>query len=298
MINIFCTNTPFQLFMVRNIINNHFKNNQNIIVSTYTDGIDKDLYYIKKIDIKKVLKLKSFIKKNIKEIQFFIPHTGSFFSSYFYHISLIKSAPINVYYEGIAMFYDPIKYNHIQNIKRIIYGLVCGIIYKIHYRLYPQRLIDIAKACYSPISIGLEKYKKIVEVKCNLVNYNVTNTINNVLLILSPSINNKEIELISKKILVSRFEKIYIKPHFELSQKNLDELVKNFNNNDIKYEIINKNIPAEIFFMNNPINSIISQHFSSALINLRILFNSHIPITVINKYTIPKEIIKKLNISI
>ena len=134
--NIFVVNTPFQLYVVRLIIQQYFSVEDTMIISTIKNANsgEKNVRNIN-FGIKGLLQARRIIKqieRNISDVSFIVPHIGNLFSSYFYTLSRKYGRPISVFYEGIALFYDPVVPNYKAKYKRLLQGLLLGIKY-VHY---------------------------------------------------------------------------------------------------------------------------------------------------------------------
>ena len=110
-INYFVANTPFQVYSIKQIIDEYFINDyQNIIYVTFndlsvTENTDKRLIRRGLASITDIRRLMRDVQCNVKsKVEFFIPHIGNLISYYFFTVSLEYNKPINVFYEGTAQF--------------------------------------------------------------------------------------------------------------------------------------------------------------------------------------------------
>ena len=161
--NVFVVNTPFQLYVVKQTILQFYPSDENMILSTIKCGKYNDVISISS-GIKGLFKTRNVlrhIKRNISDISFIVPHLGNLFSSYFFELSREYNRPISVYYEGIALFYDPVIENKKAKYKRFLEGILLGINYKHYEQLYPQSFVNAVEYCYSPTTKLLEKYKMV-----------------------------------------------------------------------------------------------------------------------------------------
>ncbi len=288
-INIFCVNTPFQLFIVRLIISQYLKNETNIIFSTIrSKDNDGDTIHINKslVGLWNLRRYLSFIKNNIEKCSFFIPHLNSLLASIFYDFSVKYARPINVFYEGVALYYDPIvEIPYYKRIMRKMQALLLGYRYQYYEQLFPRAFIDRVNNCYAPKDILLEKYKMVYTFTFP---QNKVSEDGAVLVLLSNKIAGSTIFELSQ-ILVnvlknSPINKVYIKPHYELEYRDI-ERVRIFLNGKLKnnLEILDKKTPIELLYTELAFSVVVSQAFSSALINMKLIFQQQPKIYIIEK---------------
>lgn len=298
-INIFCVNTPFQLFVLNKIISQHLHNEVNLIISTIPDSNS----YGKVIEIHNSIsglislrKLLLLIKKNIKKCVFYIPHLGSLLGSIFYDLSVKFDRPINIFYEGVALYYDPIiKQSLFVKIKRSFQGLLAGVPYHYHEHLYPTDFVKKVKVCYAPNRILLEKYKKVC-----LFYFKQEDTICKpaILLLLSNNLSNiietNLLETIRNVVRNENIERLYIKPHYELKKSVTNHIISLLINLGIKdIKILDKRLPVESLYTKISFSIVVSQVFSSALINMKLIFVKQPRIYIIEKDIETAEIANK-----
>lgn len=304
--NVFVIVTPFQLYVVRRIISQyHHRGEDNLIVSTIKGERDFGILNVASISrgIKgfyDTWKLKRFIINNINSLSFFIPHVGTLFSSYFYELAKKYNRPINVFYEGIAMFYDPVVPNLKAKRERILMGMLMGIRYHHYEQLYPDELIHKTEYCYSPVNINLDKYNSVRIIDLKKEKEEISNNI----LILTSNTATKEIvdgicTMIPQYYLDNEQITIYVKPHYSLPDNMVDYYIKKIRSLERdKVVLLNKMQPIEELYSSFSFGIIISQVFSSSLINAKIIFGNKIKITIFQKETINSEIAKKMHLEL
>src|SRR5690606_9515934 len=170
--NVFIANTPFQMYVIDILIGKYFQRNKNIVFSTSTGRVKStnnyEIVYIDRDFIRSVRGTIAF-KKRIDEIleynpRFFLPHVNNLLSYYCYQLAQENSKlGINIYYEGVALFYDPrVPIKMMTIIKRKILSTFLRLKYKYCSALFPPQLREIATA-YSPMSSFTSSFKNIVE---------------------------------------------------------------------------------------------------------------------------------------
>lgn len=301
--NIFVVNTPFQLYVVKCIIDQHLGEDKNIILSTIRDRECDDVYNIPH-GIKGVLRGWGFLKKvkrHIEESAFFIPHLGNLFSSYFFDLSVRYNRPISVYYEGIALFYDPVVINKKAKKKRLLQGLLMGIHYNHYDQLYPKELLDHVCCCYSPVETNLlNKYKAVKKVDF-IQRGNVCDN-SNVLLLTSDSATDDVIKgcvLEVERYLDNSNQIVYVKPHYALNDYLVEKFANSFKAIDnINVVLLDKHKPIESFFDTISFKHVVCQQFTSSIVNMNFIYGKALVCKVIDRKSIPIDIIKELNIFI
>lgn len=301
--NVFVLVTPFQLFVVRRLISQYHREEDNLIVSTIKGKRDFGTLNVVRISrgIKgfyKTWKLKRFLINYIDSLSFFIPHVGTLFSSYFFELAKVHNRPINVYYEGIAMFYDPIRPNLKAKRERMLMGALMGIRYRHYEQLYPDDLIHNAEYCYSPVNINLDRYKRIRIIDLKKQESKISSNI----LVLTSNTATKEIAdgvcaMIPQYCKDNEQITIYVKPHYSLPDNMVDyylEKVRSLRND--KVVLLNKMQPIEELYSSFSFGTIISQVFSSSLINAKIIFGDDIRIIIYQKDTINIDIANKMQL--
>lgn len=302
--NIFVVVTPFHLFVVRRIIEQYYVDDENLIVSTIKQEIDtKDLNVL---HIERTLKgilhvwqFKCYLKRNMQKMAFFVPHLGTLFSSYMFELSKKYGRPINVYYEGLAMFYDPVVPNVKAKRERMLAGLLMGIRYIHHSQLYPDDFVKRAACCFSPKNICLEKYRcvKLIELKAHHEKDS-----SNILVLTSNTATLRVVVdvcgLIGKYCDGRKDRTVYVKPHYELSEQMVQcyvEHAKSLNVGEIV--LLDKFQPIEVLYSTFSFGTIISQAFSSALINANMIFGDGLRIVIYDKNTIVREVVEKMKLA-
>lgn len=295
--NVFVLVTPFQLYVVKRIISQYHREAENLIVSTIKG--ERDFGNLNVVSITRGIKgfydtwkLKRFIINNINSLSFFIPHVGTLFSSYFFELAKKYNRPINVFYEGIAMFYDPVVPNLKAKRERMLMGMLMGIKYHHYEQLYPDEFIHKVEYCYSPVKINLDRYKnvRIIDLKKQkgIVSRNI--------LILTSNTATKEIidglcSMIPNYCKGNEQITIYVKPHYSLPNNMVDYYMKKVCSLNIdKVVLLNKMQPIEELYSSFSYGTIISQVFSSSLINAKIIFGDDIRIVIYQKDTIKNDI--------
>ncbi|MDR2010304.1 MAG: alpha-2,8-polysialyltransferase family protein [Bacteroidales bacterium] len=281
--NIYIANTPFHLFVINTIIDNYYSNEnkyRNIVVSTVSNGFYDNIKSseVKRINrgllsIRDIRKVKRIILKG-ENMHFFVPHLSNLFSSYFYHLSCNNKGNISVYYEGIALLYpSQIKKLFFVNFRRRFIAFCSGIYYKYWETLYPAELCKNA-VCYSPFNVKENRFRELRKISFNRLPK--TSNTSNILILTSITTSNDSIcKIIDevKNLMDKNTKYIYIKPHYK--NKNIEKSVT-----DIKEKLrmdqvilLSKSIPIELLIDNIDIKFIVSQHFSSALLNLSLFFD-------------------------
>lgn len=277
-INIYIANTPFHLFVISTIINNYYNDNstcRNIVFSTVKNNIIKsELYELVQIErgiksISYIRKLKRIVYSN-NELSFFIPHLSNLLSSYLFEIYKSGIGKMHIYYEGIALLYPSVKKTPFRVIlKRYIIAFLSGITYKNSDVLYPESLCKDS-ICFSPFP--LEKtFLEIRKLELNLSEYKSDNF--NILILTSRVISSETISKLFnelKKNYSDNCNIIYLKPHYELNNNDclriVDMLKFEF---DCEVILLDKVLPIELLIDKINFSIILTQHFSSALLNLR-----------------------------
>lgn len=302
-INIFCVNTPFQEFVVNQIISQYLDNECNIIISTIINSkgnkrtivVSSSLYSLLQVRV-----LLHHIINNIQKCTFFVPHLSSLFSSLFYGLSLKYNRPINVFYEGIALYYESImKQSFFLRIKRKIQCFLIGEPYHYYESLYPKDFVDRVDICYAPNRILLDKYKKICIVKFRQeeVIYNQA-----ILLLLSnevsSSVETKLIDKVKNLIKEEYIEVLYLKPHYELDDITIKHIENSLYSVGIKNVVtLNKSLPIESLYTKISFKMVISQAFSSALINMKLIFPEQPKMYILEKDKETIEIANKFELN-
>lgn len=287
----YIANTPFQLYVISNIISLYFEDDEyeNVVISTVSDGsiiTNYDRYIYIRRNMKAVYdlnKMKKIILKNINNAIFFIPHVNSLLGSYFFYLSHHYSKEICVYYEGIALFYNSsLKNRWTKILERYTLAYLSGIRYFEHVELYPRKLLDVA-TCYTPVVELCGKFRNIKKIDFINIPFNKSE---NILILTDIKMDNADIELLinTLKHVVSKEIIIYLKPHYILQEAEVLNLLSHlkckFSSNVI---LLDKNKPIECFYGTLSFGTIISQHFSSALINFRCMYGDDVSIELVNE---------------
>lgn len=299
-VHIYIVNTPFQGYIVNLIINNFMRNDVNIVYTTISScNIDNAKIFEIRRNIYSVLDCIRFRREIEKlhrlfSLDFYIPHLNNLLSMYCYNFVLENHNRLNVYYEGIALFYDPyIKISRLELYKRKFISTISQLNYNHSDRLFSQKIREFGIS-YTPIPELSDFNEKI---KLSLPFKSIENE-NSTLIIGGPLLRNGDlVELINKLtylVEINRLTEIHYKPHFRSKKNNLKKIFNHFNNK-INIFILDKNIPVESYPL---FSDIYAFHLSSALINIR-LINPDVKINILNT---PDErfvnIVKRLNINI
>lgn len=303
--NIFNVTTPFQLFVTRKIVTQYCSLDRNLIVSSIKkDDLKncKDVYQINcdALSMIKMWKLKRIIKKNIIDISFFVPHLGTLMGSYFFELAKKHNRPINVYYEGIALYYNPFVPNKNAKKKRLFMGVLWGIRYKHHEQLFPDDFVKHVNYCFAPKKTGLEKYKEVKLVELGSL---IHNNSENVLILTSCTIKDSVIDDLFERtkefIKDDVTQKIYVKPHYNMPTDQIKKVIESLRGLGCEeIVLLKKDTPIEEFYDSISFGSIISQAFSSALTNVSLIFGDSVKIFVCEKETIPVDIARNFNLKI
>lgn len=304
--NVFVVNTPFQHYVVRKIVEQYFSSADNMIISTISGNSGHQeantvtiSHGVRGLPIaRKVLRR---VRRNVHSTCFYIPHLGNLFSSVFYKWAKRYHRPISVYYEGVALFYDPVIPNHREKRKRLLQGLLLGVCYKHYEQLYPDELLNDTVCCYSPVlSPLLDKYKSVRKIDFLKKDMSMANS--NILLLTSDEANDDEINscVSDVKGYVNGSDQIiYIKPHYALSPDKVNLYVEKLREiGDIQVNLLDKHIPIEELFDEISFKHVICQRFTSSIINMSFIFGNNIICRVTEKESVPMEMINELGIEI
>lgn len=286
MINYYFIYNPFHLYYSKIIIEQHFKNEKNIlinhsdlnstkrIINKNTISIDLRRNLIKRIyDFRKIKKdiVKGAI--NGKNINIFIPHTLGVLSNYSYYVLSKKynNINLNIFYEGLIFFYSyyhGFKRYYKQNIIYFCVGLLSGTYYTIKAKLLDLNCSRINKI-YSPfMNIKAQKEKIIIT---NLEKISYVPNYDRCIIIGSPlndysEIPSRLITSIYQQISCYNINEIYFKDHPRYKCKSQFLSIANELNLSIK--TINTILPIEtIINVYKP--KYVFSFLSSSLINLR-----------------------------
>ncbi len=307
-VNWFVANTPFQILVINMIITEYFNDAMqfdNYIISTVRDKEIEDDLNIKIINMSsfgKALLCKKILTNIGKtKTSFFIPHLNNFFSELLFSISLRKNIEINVYYEGTALYYDPIvNLKKMTILKRKILGILLNHRYRYYRQLFPPEFVNRVKICYAPKNINLEKYK---EVKLIHFDIQATKQSDNILLLTSNDITNQNLKkLVSIACLYKKEQNenqiIYIKPHYEFSTIKIEMLYNDLKDNGFsKIIVLKKNIPIESLYSSISFETVLCQQFTSAIINMNLIFGNKIHIKIMDN-NFPQQFLTTLKINL
>lgn len=297
-INYFIANTPFHIFVSDQIISQFFPEDQNEIIITVNDkNIIKKTHYIfirrGAKTLLDIFKLKRCLRKNINSAFFFVPHFSNLMSQFLLHYSEKYGRPISVYYEGVALFYNSsVKISFSTYLKRSFIGLFLGFSYKREMSLYPNNICNDVE-CYSPITDTYFKFCKV-----NKINFPAQKLKKgeDILFLTSNKMSADTFSIIKSyfKVLEKNSD-IYIKPHYELSFDSINKIVELFKSSNFKnVYLLNKFTPIESLLENLKLKGIVSQHYSSALINFRCIYGYDLSIVILDKVCANKEVFEEL----
>lgn len=297
-VNYFIANTPFHIFVSDQIISQFFPEDQNeIIITVNNKNIIKKTHYIfVRRGVKTlwdIFRLKRRIKKNINSAFFFVPHFSNLLSQLFLDYSGKYDRPINIYYEGVALFYvSNVNVSFSTYLKRSFLGLFLGFSYKREMPLYPDNICSNMD-CYSPIIDMCLKFRKVN--KIDFPTHNLKKG-EGILFLTSNKISANAFSVIKSYFeVLEKNSDIYIKPHYELSFDSINEIVEllqsyNFEN----VYLLDKFTPIESLWENLKLKGIVSQHYSSALINFRCVYGYDLPIVILEKVCANKGVFEEL----
>ena len=303
-INIFVSNTPFQLYVVKELVNIFFKKDENIVYITFTkkhtiQGIEireirKNFFSI--WDVIKFKKSLTEIINSSENISFFVPHINNLFSNYLYLKSIELNIKINLYYEGIALFYDPsVSLSNKTVLIRKIISFLGGISYCHSEKLFPQMLRERATA-YTPLKKFTVDFKNVIEFKFNTEKKSSNYCIDKLLVIAPPLLTKIYLDsfLICCLDFVIRknINELSVKLHYETKPYFVKEIVNFFKANSIKVELLPNDLPIELLMEDNQFGLVYSSYFSSALLNIRLIYKDKLDIYIEQKAN--KEFIDKL----
>lgn len=299
--HIYIVNTPFQAMIVDTIVNTLFALDRNIVYTTLVEANIKNAEVRKcrrnLLSIIDCFYFKREIKKEHQQCQldFFLPHVNNLLSAFCYNFALENQNKLNVYYEGIALFYDPIVYISKKDFfLRKIVGFLSTIGYDYNSKLFPTELRDVATT-YSPLP-SFTHFRKVVKFRFSTKEIDIYDSI---LLIGTRLCYKDELDNLFTKmelllVMESNIDTIHFKPHFKSNKKFIDLFVLNYKTR-IKLIVINKDMPIESLSLYSKVYSI---QFSSALINLK-LINANVDIEILSNVSDDLiEITKELDIKI
>lgn len=290
-INVFVINTPFQQLVVKSVIDNFFIEPpfQNIvIVSTrlipdfvfngITRVIENKVWlgftFLLKIELKKI---DSFVWQKDKELNFFLPHLNNVLSSHFFNnYASVRNCFFNVYYEGIAQFYDPeVKIKLSKRIAKRLTAFFLGLKYKEYNRLYPKALRDISCA-YTP---NKDLCSSFLKKTVFTFTFKRPNAYSSIPLVIGSPIREKNdyntaIEKMEFLIKHKNYNEVVFKPHFETKKKYLKLLISSFRERNVRVRIVEVNTPLELIMEKEWYRAIFFNHFSSSVVNLMLGFKN------------------------
>lgn len=285
MINYFFVYRPFHFDYIKEVISTCFKRDDNFVINhfaanyqtTENDSIKQlenlpESLYARTMAIRRLRKKIKELAEQNKELNIFVPHNLGLLSNYSYYRLApdFKNVKINVFYEGVIVFYNydhDYKENFGYYVSRWVSGFFTGTFYKIDKRLldfYDKRVHKI----YTPfLNIDAPK-EKLVEVKLTPVNYEPKK---NTCLLIGLKLEDRFkhntatiIRAIYKKINDIGIEQLYFKEHPSDKCDLFYDIAKEFSRELI---IINDKSPIEKIIHKYCPGYIIST-WSSATINL------------------------------
>ena len=296
--NIFIVNTSFQRYICETIIQQKFTDASkyvNTIISTVPKQeisltnlvvihIRKNIQHIVK-DLRSVC---AFMKKSILMADsscFFVPHVNNLISSYIYTHLTSQKSQIAVYYEGMALFYAPIvKLPRYKIAQRYVLGFLSGMHYEHFATLYPEKLRSIATA-YTPTPKFATEFKK--QEYFTLPTVELSGTRNEILLLLPPFDMEQDYadvkSVVDYVVLHHKNALVYLKPHFENREEILKKIISYGSENGVTFHILEKEKIVEHFIVSKNIGTIYTSYFSSALINLRLMYGDALEINLVCK---------------
>jgi hypothetical protein len=310
MINYFLVYRPFHLTYSKRIIIQYFKGNRNIIINHFNSN--KNSYEIVENNISIVnisnnffhridffIKIKKEIQKNIKRketINFFIPHTFGILANYaYFKLSRnYKNVNINIYYEGIILFYNyhhKLRLNFLSFIGRFITGLITGMFYTIKTNLLDLNS-PVIKYIYTPYEKINAPKEKIIITNLEKINYIPNSDI--CLILASPlktnETNDKLLMSLYLKIQNLQIKNVFFKDHpSEKSSFYYEQIASKMN---IDINIIDDKSPIEDIIKYFAPKYIFS-FFSSSILNLHVMVPSE---TEIICFTLKEDEMKHKNL--
>ena len=290
-LNIFICNTPFQYFIVSHLINNNIVfEGKSIILNTFKQGKlappqQSQIYHIRNTpgSLHSYYKINNEIKIHLIDnvsVHFYYPHLNNLFSTVFFRkFEKVENVYHNCYYEGVALFYNPIISPN--SIKTFLYRLKCfilGVKYHEECYFFPEELRNVATA-FSPKENLTSYFKSIIEFELSNEK-SLTKVLQesqsfqkSLLIILPPITDEFEYEeyiRLFTKLLSDVIEdvKLFLKPHFELSSKHMTGFEKRISRH--KFEILDNEINIESYGIE--FSEVKGLYPSSALINLKLIY--------------------------
>ena len=218
--------------------------------------------------------------KSKKDIHFYIPHVQTLVSSFFYRLALKhQNIRIHVYYEGIAILYNPIvKITRRDLFRRKLLGLISGFYYNHCPWLFPNQLREIATA-HSPFPKFTSRFLEIKELRFDFLIKN--NHLEPMVLILgSPLKTNvdlitqlKQIDIILQKI---GTQNILFKPHYSVIPHLALQFSQNLKQRSLNILELESNKSIEALMNTLNVESIYAMHPTSALLNISLMYGEQV----------------------
>jgi hypothetical protein len=290
MINYFVVCTPFQGY-VASMMSQKMDGETIFINST-----GKSLLKISSCQLNQEIVLKNrffdliqlwMIKKQIarsirekREIHFFIPHVQTLVSSYFYRLAIKhQNVKLHIYYEGIALLYDPmVKTSKKDIFRRTFLGLVSGFYYTHSNKLYPDQLRNIAIA-HSPLPKFTSRFLETKELTFDSKKKN-KNKSEHILILGSPI--KSEIQLLNQVNKIDRVldktesRKILIKSHYSVDPIFSIKVIQHLKNTNKDFEELDPKKSIEELIDSYNIIAIYALHPTSALLNISLIYGDQI----------------------
>jgi len=288
--NYFVVCTPFQGYVGRMMSKKI--DDETIIINTTgksllnTSGNNSNQEILLKnrfFDLIKLWMIKKQILVSIREkreIHFFIPHVQTMVSSYFYRLAIKhKNIKLHIYYEGIALLYDPIVNTSKKDIlRRTFLGLISGFYYTHSNKLYPDQLRNIAIA-HSPLPKFTSRFLETKEFAFDTKKLN-KNKSENILILGSPI--KGEIELLNQINKIDRVldktesHKILIKSHYSVDPIFSIKVIQHLKNTNKDFDELDPKKSIEELIDSYNIRAIYALHPTSALLNISLIYGDQI----------------------
>ena len=293
--NFFVANTPFQIYVIGLITKSYFQDSEwdNIIFATCPLKKTAGTYPIRHgmMVAKDLLRMKRIVKEKLEgNVQFFIPHLCNLISNYFYNVAREKNKPLNVFYEGLAQFYYPdVRIKNKSLLERKLISSIFGLGYEARTEFFPKELTEIS-VFYTPIpELCIDcKQKIIFEFPRKLVVEN-----NNVLFLSSNKMDERVIsEALSLLKQIYRTDSVlYFKPHYELPNETIKLVTQHLQKDGFNFVLLDKYRNIEQYYEELSFSRVLSQEFSSALVNIKLVYQDQVVVKVMKK---PKGVGEKI----
>lgn len=311
-VNLFICQTPFQNFIVSEIIQWYCSEDQNIVISskgTVRSGSIAKLIQFRNensfyslIDLIRIhFVLNRVIRRSkYRSTNFYLPHHDGFFPNrIFFHKNAGVFFKINLYYEGILFLKYPstIKYKKVHLFRQIL-SIPFGFWYKYSSQIYPldSHVINCIYTPYPSLTVGsyTKVYVKLKPLKFNRVK-------NRVLIVCGWPSNYLEFEIkkiyskIIEEITLGNDLEVLIKEHHADKSNFFDKVAKSKN---FEYKLVDDQRPIEEILSLLAPSKIYFAYFSSALFNIRTIYKDDVEIQCFypqNKYNELQISIKMAN---